>query len=767
MPNLLNPLDIKLSLEIPTIDDSILTGKRDGSLSWISQTDLLYQPISNVIYVTKNGKDINTGKSLTFAKRTIKSALNAATNGTTIIVSSGVYKEQTPLICPPNITITAQDSLVQIESINNANDVFYLNDGVVIEGITIINTRSPSFAFSLNSNVVVKKAPVIKKCSVITGPFLNDQTLFIPNQTVQIEGITPTNLPIINNDLVPSVKRVNESGSGNGILVDGSAFALESIENSIIVDSCNIISQGGIGILVKNSASCYANNCLTKFCNMAYKTETGGKLILNSSTSSHGNYALSASGFNTVAITTGIVESITINAETNLIEQIKLNSLIKQPIAGNIIEIDNQKYQISSATKLENGISYVSIISNLTDITLEITVNIYEDSRITANNHNFEHAGSGVTYNALVENNGQADVLKQISKSNFGSIYYSSNDLAGIFKIGDIFEVNQLTGAITTTPSSESLINIGSIGPLIRNGVAVGVKMAEISDNNQLISSTGLTDPYTVPTQTAIVNYLDNGYFPLTGGTITGSTTIQNINFVDNVISSSESNQNIKISPNGTGSIDVDLSKIINLAEPVDDNDAATKKFVVDIVQGGITVPSVIPIIWGSDQANGFLTLRSTKSNTKPNAGVILDDQIPSTSTTTGTLVIDGGVGISGALNATTKSFNIEHPLDSNKRLCYGSLESPYHGIRLTGCDIVSNGICVVNLPTYICKLVKENSAHIQLTNIKHDKILWVESVDTKNNQFTIKTSEIIGDYQFYWSFTAIRDDVDDLVVEY
>lgn len=766
MPNILNPSIIKLSLPAPTIDNSVLVGKTDGTISWISQDNLFYKPIDNIIYVTKNGKDTNNGKSLLSAKSSIKSALNAATAGTTIIVSSGTYVEQTPLTCPPNVTITAQDSSVYIKSANSINNVFYLNTGTIIDGITIIDTRAPSVAFSIRPNTQIIKAPIIKNCSLITGPFLNDNTLFVPNQTIQLQEILPTQLPIINNDLVPVSKRINETGAGTFIAVDGTSFAVNSLEKLIIVESCNIFSQGGIGILVKNSAGCYANNCLVKFCNFAYKSETGGQLILTNCTSSYGNYALHSSGFDNSLLTTGTLSEVISYSENGIISQIKVTNLQKQPIIGSIIDINDEKYYISNVTPVLDGISYLSIISNLTDIALETEISIYNNSKITANNHCFEYIGSGITYNALPENNGQENDLKKVTESNYGSIYFSSNNTSGIFKIGDIFEINQITGEVTTNAINESLINIGSIGPLIRNGVAVGVAVKEISNNSQLLASTNTIDPYTVPTQKAVYDYLTTNYFPVTGGVITGSTSIQNINITNNLITSIGTNQNIKISPNGTGVIDVDSSTITNLSEPINDTDAATKKFVVDLVQGGISPTSIISILYGSDEDNGTLTLRSTQSSVKSNTGIILDDGIPSTSTTTGTLVVYGGVGVDGALNAKTKSFNIEHPLDPAKRLCYGSLESPYHGIRLTGKGIVSNGICIINLPKYICKLVKEENSQVQLTNIKHNQILWVDNIDVLHNCFTVKTIDTTDEYQFFWSFTAIRNDVEELIVE-
>ena len=119
-----------------------------------------------------------------------------------------------------------------------------------------------------------------------------------------------------------------------------------------------------------------------------------------------------------------------------------------------------------------------------------------------------------------------------------------------------------------------------------------------------------------------------------------------------------------------------------------------------------------------------------------------------------------------GSFGATTKSFIINHPTKEGKKLQYGSLESPYHGIRLTGSSTIKNGISIIELPEYIHNLVKEEGINIHITNIKHGKVLWVDEVDVANNRFIIMTEETNGEYEFYWDFTAIRKDVKDLEVE-
>lgn len=125
---------------------------------------------------------------------------------------------------------------------------------------------------------------------------------------------------------------------------------------------------------------------------------------------------------------------------------------------------------------------------------------------------------------------------------------------------------------------------------------------------------------------------------------------------------------------------------------------------------------------------------------------------------------------VNGSFAATTKSFVIDHPTKAGKRLIYGSLESPYHGIRLTGRDTLVNGKCKVELPEYIYKLILHDSVNIQLTGIKCNKTLYVDEINIPENYFTIAYDKAIfesyKDYDFFWDFTAIRADVPELITE-
>ena len=122
-------------------------------------------------------------------------------------------------------------------------------------------------------------------------------------------------------------------------------------------------------------------------------------------------------------------------------------------------------------------------------------------------------------------------------------------------------------------------------------------------------------------------------------------------------------------------------------------------------------------------------------------------------------------VEVSGHLQARTKSFVVDHPTQPGAKLHYGSLESPYHGIRLTGSGVAVSGYCTVNLPDYIGAFVHPQDINIQLTPINHFNAICVHSVDTPHNNFVVSCNSYEHS-AFYWDFTAVRKDVDRIQVE-
>jgi hypothetical protein len=134
-----------------------------------------------------------------------------------------------------------------------------------------------------------------------------------------------------------------------------------------------------------------------------------------------------------------------------------------------------------------------------------------------------------------------------------------------------------------------------------------------------------------------------------------------------------------------------------------------------------------------------------------------------------GTTTPEYKLQVNGSFGATTKSFRIDHPSRPNYSLEYGSLESPYHGVRLTGRGKVIKGVGTVTLPTYLKDLIHDDeNINIQITNIKHGKTIYVDEIDLNNDQFSVRAdrAKSLGDLEFFWVFTGVRKDVDRLFVE-
>ena len=99
----------------------------------------------------------------------------------------------------------------------------------------------------------------------------------------------------------------------------------------------------------------------------------------------------------------------------------------------------------------------------------------------------------------------------------------------------------------------------------------------------------GTTDSQTLTNKTLTSPAINTA--TIEGGTI-GNTTpatiikVDNISLNGNTIESTDSNGDLVLDANGTGNIDVNSNKIINLATPTADNDAANKAYVDGVVNG-------------------------------------------------------------------------------------------------------------------------------------------------------------------------------------
>ena len=221
--------------------------------------------VTNIIYVTKDGNDTNTGLKLGDAKRTIGAALTQATTGSVIKVSAGSYIENNPLTIPEQVSIVG-DSLreVSVSPQNADKDLFYVANGVYVAEMSYTGTMNPGGAiFAFNPDQI--------------GYF--DQSPYVQNGTNFIPGSI-------------------------GMRIDGSK-ALGPTK-CMVLDSYTQYNQGGIGISITNEGYAQLVSLFTICTDIAVFCGSGGACDLTNSNSSFGTYGLVADGLGPLKYT-GIV----------------------------------------------------------------------------------------------------------------------------------------------------------------------------------------------------------------------------------------------------------------------------------------------------------------------------------------------------------------------------------------------------------------------------------------------------------------------------
>jgi len=263
--------------------------------------------VSNVLYVSKSGNDANNGQSLASTKLTIRSAVAAATTGTTIFVKSGDYTEITPIVVPKFVAIVGDNlRTVTVRSTLTTQDIFYVNNGAYLANMTFKGHESPAAAVSFpidNSAGVISTSPYIQNCTSMTT-------------------------------------------DGTGLRVDGN-LALGT--KSMMVDAFTQYNQGGIGVHMLNEGYTSLVSVFTICCDIGVLCVSGGFCSITNSNSSFGNYALYADGVGAVKYTGNV------NGSTNA-RTFTINNLNIKPSIGDALSFgDGNYYTIASSTALQVG----------------------------------------------------------------------------------------------------------------------------------------------------------------------------------------------------------------------------------------------------------------------------------------------------------------------------------------------------------------------------------------------------------------------------
>ena len=246
--------DIQLGeLGLNTYDAELYTRRERAGIG----TDIIRlgagATVTNILYVTRDGSDTNTGKRLGDAKATIAGAVAVATTSTVIKVAAGSYVENNPITLPNQVSIVG-DSLREVSiSLQNQGDLFYVGNGNYISNMSFVGAANTGAIFSFNPNI-----PVYNNQS----PYIQNCTNFIPNSI--------------------------------GMRIDGRHSIGPT--KSMVLDSYTQYNQGGIGVSITNEGYAQLVSLFTICNDVAVYCGSGGACDLTNSNSSFGNYGLVSDG---------------------------------------------------------------------------------------------------------------------------------------------------------------------------------------------------------------------------------------------------------------------------------------------------------------------------------------------------------------------------------------------------------------------------------------------------------------------------------------
>lgn len=383
--------------------------------------------VANVFYVASSGSDSNDGKSLSNPFLTIAAACSAAATivdadanaRVSIFIKAGTYTENNPVTIPKRTAVMG-DSLRSVSVVpqNSASDIFYVNNGSYVYGITFRNHVSPTAAIAFNPNGSagnITTSPYIQNCSSITT-------------------------------------------TGCGVRIDGS-YVTGNLRG-MVMDAYTQFNQNGIGVHIINSGYAQLVSIFTICCSYAILCESGGQCSVTNSNTSFGNFGLVADG------TTGAKDSGTTSTIDLANNTILLTGLSARPSVNDVILFDGdpEYYTIEFSTPLVSGQSTVTLIENvpvIPEVPENTPFQIFRRSLISASGHSFEYVGSGTTLStALPDQGGQPDPLKEVVPLNGGKVWFTATDQQGDFKVGLGFTIESATGIIKGRTFNRSLFSI-------------------------------------------------------------------------------------------------------------------------------------------------------------------------------------------------------------------------------------------------------------------------------------------------------------------
>ena len=383
--------------------------------------------------------------------------------------------------------------------------------------------------------------------------------------------------------------------------------------------------------------------------------------------------------------------------------------------------------------------------------------------------------GSWVTVTKNAITSGSA--LQIVSGNNTDLTLTATGSGKVMVPTGDQFRVADLDvdRVVYTTTGGELVSNAN----LTFNGSAL-VVVGSAKVDNVTIDGTAITSDAALTISSA------SGSNVTITGTGTGVVTIEGVEVDDNTISTTGTNANLVLSPNGSGVVDVDTSKIVNVVDPTADQDAATKKYVDDSIGGGgyQLVQDDTSIVLNDDGStaatitttvDGVAVIVTTENETTFTQDVDVTGDVTVTgslavdnvtvdgntiSTTTGNLVLSSDTGVIQVGGTATRVFfaGAAGELAGDANLTWGS-----GNLSVTG-GVVATTVVGGNVTVEADSVTGSGNLTVAGTNVILDPTanVIVSNADEHHVFVAGPIGELIGSSDFTWDGSVL--DVDGVV---